>query len=152
MRVRGYAPGTPCWAEVASPDPVAARAFYGGLFGWQFNDDGHFTHNGRAVAGKVAAAHDPPLRGAEHDRVPRAGESYVKDFKPLSLGTVELPAGRGLLTLRATKVPGKQVSWPRRDCTHWTTTSSSSRRTMPTHASSPRLWGCPLPMSRRTSW
>ncbi|GGM63808.1 hydroxylase [Dactylosporangium sucinum] len=51
MRVRGYAPGTPCWAEVASPDPAAARAFYGGLFGWAFNDDGHFTLNGRAAAG-----------------------------------------------------------------------------------------------------
>src|SRR5258705_7427971 len=59
MRVRGYAPGTPCWAEVASPDPVAARAFYGGLFGWQFNDDGHFTHNGRAVAGLRTAAAGP---------------------------------------------------------------------------------------------
>ena len=51
MRVRGYAPGTPCWAELVSPDPVAARAFYGGLFGWAFNDDGHFTLNGRAAAG-----------------------------------------------------------------------------------------------------
>jgi predicted enzyme related to lactoylglutathione lyase len=60
MRVRGYAPGTPCWAEVASPDPVAARAFYGGLFGWQFNDDGHFTLNGRVVAGlRTAAAGGP---------------------------------------------------------------------------------------------
>ena len=59
MRVRGYAPGTPCWAEVASPDPVAARAFYGGLFGWQFNDDGHFTLNGRAVAGLRTATAGP---------------------------------------------------------------------------------------------
>ena len=61
------------------------------------------------VAGKVTAAHDPPLRGAENDRVTRVGESYVKDFQPLSLGVVELPAGRGTLTLKATKVPGKQV-------------------------------------------
>jgi uncharacterized protein len=34
MRVRGYAPGTPCWVEVSSPDPVAAQAFYAELFGW----------------------------------------------------------------------------------------------------------------------
>ena len=45
----------------------------------------------------------------EHDRVVRNGESYVKDFKPLRLGVVEFKAGRGLLTLRALKVPGKQV-------------------------------------------
>lgn len=59
MRVRGYAPGTPCWAEVASPDPAAARVFYGGLFGWQFNDDGHFTLNGRAAAGLRSAGNGP---------------------------------------------------------------------------------------------
>ena len=49
------------------------------------------------------------MRGAEFDRVPRKGESYVKDFKPLKLGVIELKAGRGELTLRALKVPGKQV-------------------------------------------
>jgi hypothetical protein len=60
--------------------------------------------------GAVTESNDPPLRGKEHDRVPRAGESYVKDFRPLSLGVVELPAGKGTLTLRATKVPGAQVA------------------------------------------
>jgi hypothetical protein len=33
----------------------------------------------------------------------------LKDFHPLALGTVKLEAGRGMLTLRATQVPGKQV-------------------------------------------
>lgn len=60
--------------------------------------------------GTVAEAHDPPLRGAKEDRVPRQGESYVKDFKPLSLGVVEVAAGKGTLTLRAPKVPGKAVA------------------------------------------
>jgi hypothetical protein len=60
--------------------------------------------------GTIAEAHDPPLRGREHDRVPRAGESYVKDFRPLSLGVVDLPAGKGTLTLRATRVTGNQVA------------------------------------------
>ena len=61
------------------------------------------------LTGKVSEPNDPPLRGAENDRVPRRGESYVKDFKPLRLGTVALSQGRGLLTLRALSVPGKQV-------------------------------------------
>ena len=60
--------------------------------------------------GRIAEAHDSPLRGKEHDRVPRRGESYVKDFRPLSLGVMELPAGRATLTLRTTKVPGGQVA------------------------------------------
>jgi hypothetical protein len=41
--------------------------------------------------------------------VPRTAESFVKDFKPMSLGTFDLKAGRGLLTLHALKMPGKQV-------------------------------------------
>ena len=37
------------------------------------------------------------------------GESYMKDFRPLRLGEIQLEKGRGLLTLRATDIPGKQV-------------------------------------------
>jgi len=29
-----YAPGTPSWIDLGSPDPDAASEFYGGLFGW----------------------------------------------------------------------------------------------------------------------
>jgi len=64
---------------------------------------------GSRIQATVSEANDPPLRGMEHDRVPRKGESYIKDFKPLRLGEIELQPGRGLLTLRALKVPGKQV-------------------------------------------
>ncbi len=60
--------------------------------------------------GTIREAYDPPLRGREHDRVHRGAESYVKDFRPMSLGIVELPAGKGTLTLRATKILGRQVA------------------------------------------
>ncbi|UCG59945.1 MAG: arylsulfatase [Phycisphaerales bacterium] len=63
----------------------------------------------RRIEGKVAEPHDPPVVGAEFDRVPRGGESYVKDFRPLHLGSLRLNKGRGKLTLRALNVPGKQV-------------------------------------------
>ena len=33
-----HAPGTFCWPELGSTDPSAAKMFYGGLFGWTFND------------------------------------------------------------------------------------------------------------------
>jgi len=57
----------------------------------------------------VSVANDPPQVGAEHDRVPRVGESYMKDFKPLNLGVFQLRTGRGLLTLRALEIGGAQV-------------------------------------------
>ncbi len=34
----GYIPGVPCWIDTTHPDPDAAVAFYGGLFGWEFED------------------------------------------------------------------------------------------------------------------
>lgn len=60
------------------------------------------------LRGKIIHGFDPPLRGMEHDRVPRM-ESYVKDFKALTLGVIHLEKGRGQLTLKALNVPGAQV-------------------------------------------
>jgi predicted enzyme related to lactoylglutathione lyase len=31
-------PGVPCWVDSTQPDPEAAAAFYGGLFGWDLED------------------------------------------------------------------------------------------------------------------
>jgi uncharacterized protein len=31
-----YPTGVPCWTDTAQPDPQAAADFYGGLFGWDF--------------------------------------------------------------------------------------------------------------------
>jgi hypothetical protein len=58
---------------------------------------------------KVTDAHDPPLYGKEHDRVERKAESFMKDFKPMKLGSFDLKSGRGELALRAIQVAGKQV-------------------------------------------
>ena len=33
---RTYPDGVPCWIDARQPDPDAAAAFYGGLFGWTF--------------------------------------------------------------------------------------------------------------------
>jgi arylsulfatase A-like enzyme len=66
------------------------------------------SFRGNHVQGKVGPANDPPLIDTM-DRVPRQGESYMKDFRPLRLGEIQLEKGRGLLTLRAIDIPGKQV-------------------------------------------
>jgi uncharacterized protein len=33
-----YIPGVPCWIDTNQPDPQAAAAFYGDLFGWELED------------------------------------------------------------------------------------------------------------------
>jgi predicted enzyme related to lactoylglutathione lyase len=34
----GYMPGVPCWVDTTQPDPDGAADFYGGVFGWEFED------------------------------------------------------------------------------------------------------------------
>ena len=34
----GFPPGVPAWIDTTQPDVDAALAFYGGLFGWQFDE------------------------------------------------------------------------------------------------------------------
>jgi hypothetical protein len=61
------------------------------------------------VAAKIAEPWDPSLIGGADDRAPRT-ESFVKDFRPLRLGVIALPRGRGTLTLRALDIPGAQAA------------------------------------------
>jgi hypothetical protein len=64
--------------------------------------------------GKITEAFESPLRGMDLDRVNRGAESYMKDFQPLSLGTIPLPKGEGVLTLKASQIPGSSVADVRR--------------------------------------
>ncbi|MGZ4727394.1 MAG: VOC family protein [Acidimicrobiales bacterium] len=38
MEMTAYAPGTPCWIDLGTPDADGAAAFYGGLFGWDVQE------------------------------------------------------------------------------------------------------------------
>jgi predicted enzyme related to lactoylglutathione lyase len=66
-----YAPGTPCWIDLGTPDQDAAGEFYGGLFGWELREDenaeqtgGYRTAqlDGRAIGGvmKLIMEGQPP--------------------------------------------------------------------------------------------
>ncbi len=52
------------------------------------------SFNGSKLQGKVSPAWNPPLLDKQ-DRVPRKGESIMKEFRPLTLGTMRLEKGRG---------------------------------------------------------
>jgi uncharacterized protein len=41
-----YAPGTPCWVELSSPDADASAAFYGELMGWAPTEPGPIEETG----------------------------------------------------------------------------------------------------------
>jgi uncharacterized protein len=57
-RDTAFAPGTPCWVDLTAPDVDASKAFYGEVFGWQFEDTApeyggyvNATSDGHRVAG-----------------------------------------------------------------------------------------------------
>lgn len=75
-----YAPGTFCWADLATTDQAAAKAFYGGLFGWEAEDmpvgDGAF-YSMQRLGGKNVAAIAPQPQQQRDAGVPPAWNNYV---------------------------------------------------------------------------
>ena len=49
----GYIPGVPCWVDTAQPDPEAATEFYGGLFGWEFEQMMPPDQEGQYFIGRI---------------------------------------------------------------------------------------------------
>jgi predicted enzyme related to lactoylglutathione lyase len=49
----GFIPGVPCYADTIQPDPDAAAAFYGGLFGWEFENVLPPDSPGRYLVGRI---------------------------------------------------------------------------------------------------
>ncbi len=68
-----YAPGTPCWVDLETTDQAPARAFYGDLFGWAFEDrptgDGGL-YSMALTGGGVATAIGPRGPGQPADGPP----------------------------------------------------------------------------------
>ena len=60
------------------------------------------------LSAKIEEAHDPPLKGMDEDITLRI-ESYVKDWKVVEIGSIDLEAGKGLMSLKALSMPGKSV-------------------------------------------
>jgi hypothetical protein len=64
-----YIPGVPCWVDTTQPDPAAAVAFYGDLFGWELEnvmppDAPAQYYTARLNGGDVAAISSQPEGGS----------------------------------------------------------------------------------------
>ena len=64
---RSYPDGAPCWVDLHAPDPGVARAFYGAVIGWEFEDVGaEYGHYSMCLwRGKPVAALMPPPPGGD---------------------------------------------------------------------------------------
>jgi arylsulfatase A-like enzyme len=66
------------------------------------------TMQGESINFIITESFDTPLMGMEHDRVQRI-ESYVKEFKPVTIGRIHLEKGKSNLKLKALTKPGSAV-------------------------------------------
>ncbi len=76
-----YEPGTFCWSELTTSDQDAAKAFYGGLFGWQSDDrpvgDAGAYYSMQLLDGKPVAAIAAQPQQQREAGVPPLWNSYI---------------------------------------------------------------------------
>ncbi|MFJ3755395.1 VOC family protein [Streptomyces sp. NPDC090080] len=70
-RTSEYTEGVPCWVDVQLPDVEAGKRFYGGLFGWTFEDAG-----GGAVWARLDGAGVARLARKRDGRMPTVWTVY----------------------------------------------------------------------------
>jgi predicted enzyme related to lactoylglutathione lyase len=94
-----YAPGTPCWVDLTTPDLSATIRFYEGLFGWTHETADQEQYGGYTTFskdGKPVAAASPPMPGGESQ--PAAWTTYfATDNIDGSVKLVEDAGGTTLL-------------------------------------------------------
>ena len=73
-----YIPGVPCWVDIALPDPDAGAAFYGGLFGWTFEDVTPAGSPQRYAIANLPGGAVGGLGGPSVDGERPAWETYVR--------------------------------------------------------------------------
>jgi uncharacterized protein len=74
----GYPAGVPCWVDTGQPDPEAAAEFYGGVFGWDFEDRMPADAPGRYLIAQLRGR-DVAAVGSQPEQAPptAAWNTYV---------------------------------------------------------------------------
>jgi len=63
----GYIAGVPCWIDTSQPDTDAAAEFYGGLFGWEFEDAMPAEAPGRYLIARIRGGDVAAVSSAPED-------------------------------------------------------------------------------------
>ncbi|HYC96223.1 MAG TPA: VOC family protein [Sphingomicrobium sp.] len=93
------------WNELATPDPVAARQFYGELFGWtseefmpmgEFGEYRFFAHQGTTIGAVSGCVGGSPPGWRYYVRVPsiaKAAEAVKANGGTVAMGPMPVPGG-----------------------------------------------------------
>jgi predicted enzyme related to lactoylglutathione lyase len=123
-----YAPGTPIWVDLGSPDVAASARFYEQLFGWRYEDMGEeaghyhmFFQDGAmvAAAGPLQSPQQPPAwttyiltdnaEAVAKKVTDNGGQVLMAPFAVMDQGTMGIfmdPAGGAFAVWQADKMPG----------------------------------------------
>jgi arylsulfatase A-like enzyme len=94
-------------AEVLADGNYEVEIYYTSPEGDQGSEI-ELSFNDNKLAVTVEKSHPSELVGAAEDHFQRA-ESYEQNWTSMNAGDIQLKAGKGSLTLKATKIPGKTV-------------------------------------------
>jgi uncharacterized protein len=72
-----YAPGTPSWVELSSPDPEASAAFYGTVMGWSSTEPGPVEETGGYRMFQQGDKNIGGLMGHMQQGQPTAWSTYI---------------------------------------------------------------------------
>ncbi|CAN5468529.1 VOC family protein [soil metagenome] len=72
-----YAPGTPSWVDLGSPDPEASARFYEGLFGWEAVETGTIEETGGYRMFMLGGRHVAGLGPLQGEGQPPMWTTYV---------------------------------------------------------------------------
>ncbi|MDN3356287.1 VOC family protein [Actinomadura sp. DC4] len=92
-----YEPGTPCWADLVTPDVEAATAFYTGLFGWDAEVDSPDGHTMLHLGGRPVTALMPHVAEAPPG-TPALWTTYVSVADVEASAAAAVKAGGRLFT------------------------------------------------------
>jgi predicted enzyme related to lactoylglutathione lyase len=73
----GYAPGTPCWVDLGTPDIEASAAFYGALFGWDVPESENAEQTGGYRQASKNASPAAGMMPLMQEGQPPAWSTYV---------------------------------------------------------------------------
>jgi predicted enzyme related to lactoylglutathione lyase len=79
--VKNYPDGVFCWIDLMTTDVAGAKAFYGGLFGWEYDDqpiDGGGVYTMAQIEGKNVSGMGEMQPEMQEQGMPPVWSSYVK--------------------------------------------------------------------------
>jgi predicted enzyme related to lactoylglutathione lyase len=98
-------PGVPCWVDTEQPDPQAAADFYGGLFGWDFEDRMPADHPGNYFVAKLRGLDVAAVSSPMDPSAPARWSTYV------AVESADNAAGKVLRAATSDRLtPGRRAS------------------------------------------